>query len=131
MYWWHIRWKGDLFAPVAVSVDSFQMSFKIFPCCYEFATFLFRDKTLSNVEFAAFVVCQIFCCLVSIGLQARFEKMQLIISRSAKGGELLGMKLATCSPLKASWRTSHPGVRLRIRKANLRGTILEWHLKRY
>src|SRR4029434_10200759 len=73
---------------------------------------------------------QAFCCLVSIGLQARFEKLQLIISRPAKGGELLGMKLATCSPLKASWRTSHPGVRLRIRKANLRGTILEWHLKR-
>ena len=79
------------------------------------------------IEFAAFGVCQAFCCLVSIGLQARFEKLQLIISRPAKGGELLGMKLATCSPLKASWRTSHPGVRLRIRKANLRGTILEWH----
>src|SRR4029434_7524848 len=73
------------------------------------------------IGFAAFVVCQAFCCLVSIGLQARFEKMQLIISRSAKGGELLGMKLATCSPLKASWRTSHPCVRLRIRNANLRG----------
>src|SRR4029434_10544464 len=83
------------------------------------------------IEFAAFGVCQAFCCLVSIGLQARFEKLQLIISRPAKGGELLGKKLATCSPLKASWPTSHPGVRLRIRKANLRGTILEWHLKRY
>src|SRR4029434_10458663 len=125
MYWWHIRWKGDLFAPVAVSVDSFQMSFKYFPCCYEFATFLFREKTLYKLEFAAFGVCQAFCCLVSIGLQARFEKLQLIISRPAKGGELLGMKLATCCPLKTSCRTSHPGFRLRFVKGNYTGVALK------
>src|SRR4029434_12361 len=76
------------------------------------------------IEFAAFGVCQAFCCLVSIGLQARFEKLQLIISRPAKGGELLGMKLATGCPLKTSCRTSHPGFRLRFVKGNYTGVAL-------
>ena len=44
VYWWHIRWKSALFAPMAVSVGSFQMSFEICPWCFKFAAFLFREK---------------------------------------------------------------------------------------
>src|SRR4029434_3763302 len=48
--------------------------------------------------------------------------------RRSRQSAWLGMKLATCCPLKTSCRSSHPGFRLRFLKGNYTGVALKERL---
>src|SRR4029434_8439724 len=56
-------------------------------------------------------------------MQDKFDQKKRL--RRWRQSAWLGMKLATCCPLKTSCRTSHPGFRQRIVKGNYTGVALK------
>src|SRR4029434_3654491 len=73
-----------------------------------------------NMRARLFAVWCLFNCKLDLT-----KKKKLRRSRQSKGGTWLGMKLATCCPLKTSCRTSHPGFRLCFLKGNYTGVALK------
>ena len=79
-----------------------------------------RNISWKNMRARLFAVWCLFNCKLDLTKKKRLRR-----SRQSKGGTWLGMKLATCCPLKTSCRTSHPGFRLCFLKGNYTGVALK------